>query len=312
MMMMLWVSDAYLGYNVGTGQMSVRVPDDTWMQWMTTATMMEPTGPHLKYYWRDVDQVRAQRDRWGNETTCIVAVQNEELPLTLEMSRRILDVFFSWSPHPIKAFAIGNEADAGMTPLEFSGRVLTSLRVFHEAILERGERVGSGQMMVSTPITLRMFDWEALVSPTTEWQQVLYDLVTFLVASDSPFMINVYPYLSWQGHPDMYSLEHALTGLFQHHVDRISEILRDVVRTLSLDRPPPLWITETGWSTEGAEGATLDNAYRYWKSTQDFVVTHPTIPVYWFEWIDEDLKPGSTDEHHYGVYTHYGASKFPA
>lgn len=276
-----------IGINVGTGQMSDRIPDEQWVQYFDRCSPYCPT-PDIKYYWRDAAQLDLQMSRWGNATSAILAVQNEELPFTGGQS--VVNGFDRFMPI-IRAFAIGNEADAYMTPSEFSSIVIGSLRRIRETLPRH--------IPVSTPITMRMFGWEDLRVPA-EWEEVWLELLRVLDTSESPLMVNIYPYLSWQNHQNRYTLEYALGDLLDDKLTAVRALLQQ-----NGYGHIPIWVTETGWPTGGGDGASTDHAFMYWERA-----SRTNATIYWFEWVDENRKPGPEDEHYYGLFTQDGRYKF--
>lgn len=106
---------------------------------------------------------------------------------------------------------------------------------------------------------------------------------------------------------ERYTLEYALTTLFHDKIQMIEQIQR----AHGFDHVP-LWVTETGWATDGANPnvANIPNAMAYWRMVQEYSRQYPEHRIYWFELVDENRKPGTDDEHHYGVFTEEGIFKF--
>lgn len=183
-------SAQYMGYNVATGQTSFPVDDANWIEWLSTLSSMD-APPLIKYYWRDHHQLDLQLQKWGNKTDCVLAIQNEELPLNRDDADRVLSAFAVESAAIIRGFVIGNEADAFMTPQQFASTVIDSMRTFAAATAQH-----QPGLVVSTPITMRMFSWEDM-SITPDWEDVFVELMKFLEEVHAPLMVNIYPYLSY-------------------------------------------------------------------------------------------------------------------
>ncbi|KAH7511077.1 hypothetical protein FEM48_ZijujUnG0053000 [Ziziphus jujuba var. spinosa] len=148
-------------------------------------------------------------------------------------------------------------------------------------------------------------------------QSFMIPYLQFLRETRSPFMVNVYPYLSYISNMQDISLDYALFGGADDHYSLTYSNLFDA----SLDSfvyamekegfdGIPVVVTETGWPTSGGEAASSANALVYngnvvRRSVRD--VGTPLrqgvgVEVYLFDLFDENEKVGEEYERHFGIF----------
>jgi exo-beta-1,3-glucanase (GH17 family) len=278
-----------LGVNVGIGQISdIVINDDIWISYILKYNRTSD----IKYFWRDINQLEKQRIAFPNHTSAIIAIQNNELPLTLDQSISIINLFKKYTF--IKAITVGNEFDIKLNPNEFENTVLASMNILYDTMNKLDI-----QIPITTPLTMSLFGWEDMILQN-EWEETFVNLLHFYNRTNSYLMFNIYPYLSWLNHKNLYTIEYVLSRMLSDKVNQIDKIKKEY----GYDNVK-LIVGETGWPTNGNEEANINNSYKYWKS----IVNLP-YDIYWFELLDEDLKPGSTEERYYGLFTKYGEYKF--
>lgn len=281
-----------LGINIGIGQISNSLlNDDIWLSWIKTNNITSD----IKYFWRDTNQLDKQFITYNSmqNTSAIIAIQNHELPLSIEAGLSIVNSFQKYS-NIIKAFTVGNELDSKLDPYQFNTNVINSIKNLNIAMNRQNVSIS-----ITTPLTMSILGWEEMTLQN-EWEETLLNLLDFYNQTNSYVMFNIYPYLSWLYHKDLYTLDYALTDMFSDKINQIYKIFEFYgFHNLKLI------IGETGWPTEGNDGATKNNAYLYWQTIYNL-----PYDIYWFELIDEDLKPGSNEEHYYGLFTKNGKIKF--
>ncbi|KAL5224786.1 hypothetical protein ABZP36_011425 [Zizania latifolia] len=150
-------------------------------------------------------------------------------------------------------------------------------------------------------------------------------LLAFLAKTNSPFLINAYPYFAYKADPDRVELNYVLfeanagvadpaTGL---HYDNMLHAQVDAVRaaicSANYGKPVEIQVSETGWPSQGDDdeaGATPENAARYNGNLMRLVAQGEGTPaapgdalqVYVFALFNEDMKPGPASERHYGLF----------
>ncbi|KAI4966508.1 hypothetical protein ZWY2020_040678 [Hordeum vulgare] len=157
---------------------------------------------------------------------------------------------------------------------------------------------------------------------------VLRPMLRFLADTGAPFMLNAYPFISHVGDPANVPLAYALgasdepvvrdgalayAGLFDATVDAV---------VAALEREGfggvPVAVTETGWPTAGHPAATPENAAAYNGRMAERAARgvgtprRPGAPVevFLFDLYDEDGKPGTEFERHFGIFRADGAKAY--
>jgi exo-beta-1,3-glucanase (GH17 family) len=312
------------GMNYATGQMMSQVPDDRGLSIVGTWGIRK-----LKFYWRDIAQLEQVR-RHIPDAEVAIAFQNHELwDLATDPTSalRALSPFSAYDD-VVKFVCVGNEVDTSFSPDELEQMLVKAMENSHAALMN----LGMHNVRVVTPLTMQIVGWENITPPSKtvfvdHWDPFVLSLLDFLRTTDSVFMINMYPYLSWLNHPDKYSLEYALFdgvgyvdgvytyySLLEQQIDAVHYALENAGQPLSLV------IGETGWPSEGAAGASETNACLFQNriislmtntTTRSVTKHHAPTPFYFFEAFDESLKPGDGTERHYGIAREDGNIKYP-
>lgn len=154
--------------------------------------------------------------------------------------------------------------------------------------------------------------------------QYIQPLLDFHSETNSPFLINAYPYFAYKGSPNTVSLEYVLfepnpgvtdpntnlnyDNMLYAQIDSVYAAIKAMGHT-----DIPVRISETGWPSKGDSdepGATPQNAALYNGNLLQRIAMNqgtplnPTVPidVYVFALFNEDLKPGPTSERNYGLF----------
>jgi hypothetical protein len=157
-------------------------------------------------------------------------------------------------------------------------------------------------------------------------------MLAFLAATDSFFMLNVYPFLSYEYNPNSIPLNYAVfnfpsgvldTGsnltyysLYDAQVDALISAI-SALNYSSLT----VMITETGWPSAGASSepaANYDNANAYLSNLVRATQTSAGTPLrpgqeidaYIYDLYDEDLNSGQDSNQHFGLFYANGTSKY--
>ncbi|KAJ6814893.1 putative glucan endo-1,3-beta-glucosidase 7 [Iris pallida] len=153
---------------------------------------------------------------------------------------------------------------------------------------------------------------------------VLTSILGFLSQTESPFMINPYPYFAYRDDPRPETLAYCLfqpnlgrldagtkityTNMFDAQVDAV----RSAVNAAGFPGVE-IVVAETGWPYNGdanEAGATLENAKAFTAGLVNHLRTMVGTPLmpgksvdtYFFELYDENLKGGPTSERSFGLY----------
>lgn len=154
--------------------------------------------------------------------------------------------------------------------------------------------------------------------------QYIQPILTFHEQTNSPFLINVYPYFAYKNDPNNVPLEYVLFEPNSGAIDPITNLKYDNMLYAQIDAVYSaikalnhaniqVQISETGWPSKGDEnefGATVQNAGIYHKNLIQRMQQHEGTPanpsqpldIYVFALFNENMKPGPTSERNYGLF----------
>ncbi|KAL0437033.1 UNVERIFIED_CONTAM: Glucan endo-1,3-beta-glucosidase 14 [Sesamum radiatum] len=152
----------------------------------------------------------------------------------------------------------------------------------------------------------------------------LQSILNFHAQTNSPFLINAYPFFAYKDNPDQISLSYVLFQPNPGTVDPITNLHYDNMLYAQIDSVYSaikamghtniqVKVSETGWPSKGDPnevGATPENARLYNGNLLSRIEQNqgtpakPSIPIdiFVFALFNEDLKPGPTSERNYGLY----------
>ncbi|KAK4396732.1 Glucan endo-1,3-beta-glucosidase 14 [Sesamum angolense] len=152
----------------------------------------------------------------------------------------------------------------------------------------------------------------------------LQSILNFHAQTNSPFLINAYPFFAYKDNPDQISLSYVLFQPNPGTVDPITNLHYDNMLYAQIDSVYSaikamghtniqVKVSETGWPSKGDPnevGATPENARLYNGNLLSRIDQNqgtpakPSIPIdiFVFALFNEDLKPGPTSERNYGLY----------
>eukprot|EP00253_Pinus_taeda_P016735 PITA_16735 len=151
-------------------------------------------------------------------------------------------------------------------------------------------------------------------------------ILGFLAVTDSPFMINVYPYFSYSSDPNDILIDYALflptspvvDGNLTYH-NLFDAMVDAVFSAMEVFGYPnvAIVVTESGWPSNGTNDATVSNAETYNNNFIQHVLSTAGTPKrpgqsiesFVFAMFDEDQKPGPITEQHFGLF--YPDTKLP-
>ncbi|KAG1346310.1 glucan endo-1,3-beta-glucosidase 8-like [Cocos nucifera] len=232
----------------------------------------------------------------------------------------------------IKYVAVGNEPFLKSYKGSFTSTIFPALKNIQRALDEAG--VGN---RIKATIPQNADIYSSLVNNSApsagnfrkDIRALMTKIVRYLHSKGSPFVVNIYPYLSLYQDPN-FPVDFAFfdgksrpvvdEGL--HYTNVFDANYDTLVWSLRKAGVPNMKIIvgEVGWPTDGDENANAKLAKRFYdgflKKMAGKVGT-PLRPgkleVYLFGLIDEDMKsvvPGKF-ERHWGIFTYDGRPKFP-
>ncbi|KAL2455369.1 O-Glycosyl hydrolase family 17 protein [Abeliophyllum distichum] len=163
-----------------------------------------------------------------------------------------------------------------------------------------------------------------------ELTQIMTQIVTFLNSNGSPFIVNIYPFLSLYGNSDFpqdYAFFEGTThsvidgpNVYSNAFDGNFDTLVAALGKLGFGQMP-IVVGEVGWPTDGALGANLSAAKAFNQGLVYHVLSNkgtplrpgvPPMDVYLFSLFDEGAKsvlPGNF-ERHWGIFSFDGQAKY--
>lgn len=163
-----------------------------------------------------------------------------------------------------------------------------------------------------------------------ELTQIMTQLVSFLNSNGSPFIVNIYPFLSLYGNSDFpqdYAFfdgtTHPVTdgpNVYNNAFDGNFDTLVAALSKIGYGQMPII-IGEVGWPTDGAIGANLSAARAFNQGLVNHVLRNngtplrpgvPPMDIYLFSLLDEGAKstlPGNF-ERHWGIFSFDGQAKY--
>lgn len=164
---------------------------------------------------------------------------------------------------------------------------------------------------------------------------IMKPILQFLNKTQSPFMVNLYPYLTYKEtneipldfalfteNPSLFYTDRNTGLVYRNLFDILVDALNTAAASLGF-HDLTLVVTETGWPTNGYENdnaASLDNARLFNQRLIKHVMRVPVagtpmrpgvpVMVYLFALFDEDLKVGEPTENHWGLFYANGSKKY--
>ena len=220
---------------------------------------------------------------------------------------------------------------------EFSSTLLPAMKNLYKSL--RKHKLHK-QIKVSTTNSLAVlairFPPSLAVFQESIAETVIRPVLSFLSKTRSPFMVNLYPYLTFKeipyipldfalfsGNSKSFNFTDSTTGLtYTNLFDLLVDSLNSAAYSLGF-RDLELVVTETGWPSEGGDGDGAASMH-YAAVFNQKLVNHvngvpikgtplrPGYPVvtYIFALFDEDLKEGAPTERHWGLFYANGTQKY--
>ncbi|XP_061359639.1 glucan endo-1,3-beta-glucosidase-like [Gastrolobium bilobum] len=276
----------------------------------------------MRIYYPDEDALKALR---GSNIELILDVAKETL-----QSLTDANVATDWvnkyvTPYSqdvkFKYIAVGNEIHPGDNEAQY---ILPAMQNIQNAISSSNLQ---GQIKVSTAIDSSLIDKsyppnDGIFSDNAS--PYIKPIISFLVNNGAPLLANVYPYFAYANNQQSISLAYALftqqgdndvgyQNLFDAMLDSIYAALEKVGAS-NLE----IVVSESGWPSEGGDGATNENAATYYAN----LINHAKggsgtpkrpggpIETYLFAMFDENKKPGAETERHFGLFSPDKAAKY--
>ncbi|XP_028765997.1 glucan endo-1,3-beta-glucosidase 5 [Neltuma alba] len=228
----------------------------------------------------------------------------------------------------IKFVAVGNEPFLK----SFDGSYLKSTLPAMQNIQEAIEDAGLGdQVKVTVPLNADVYESHSNMPSDGDFRSDIHDLmlqvVRFLNDKKSPFLVNIYPFLSLYQSQDFprdfafFDGGRTITDNNTQYTNVFDANFDTLVWSLKKAGFPDTKIVvgEVGWPTDGDKNANPNNAKRFnqgflkkMASKKGTPLHREPIEAYLFSLFDEDLKsidPGNF-ERHWGIFRFDGVPKY--
>ncbi|PWA41295.1 glycosyl hydrolase superfamily protein [Artemisia annua] len=223
----------------------------------------------------------------------------------------------------ITCITVGNEVLGGPDPT-LAPFLVTAMKAMYQALVNLGL---NSQVYVTTAHSLQIMKTSFPPSNGAfrdEYYQYIQPILSFHAQTNSPFLINAYPYFAYKSDPKNVPLDYLLFEPNVGSVDPNTNLKYDNMLYAQIDAvyagikalghtDVQVRISETGWPSKGdvdEPGATVENAGIYNRNLlqrlqqEQGTPAHPSqrIDVYVFALFNENMKPGPTSERNYGLY----------
>ncbi|XP_030504591.2 glucan endo-1,3-beta-glucosidase 12 [Cannabis sativa] len=271
----------------------------------------------------------------------IVAVENQHV-FNLSSDTSFADQWFTTRLAPfipatsVVAIVVGNEylttTDDGVPD---PASLLRAIKNLHSVLVSRGL---NRKIKVTTPHSMAVLASSFPPSSSTfapNLAQSMESLLDFLADTNSPFMVNAYPYFAYRDNPETVDLQYALLGnssgggvrdpkgyIYYNMLDAQIDAVRSAINALGFgNRTIKITVSESGWPSKGDAGdiaATKENAKIYntrlieraQSSKGTPMKPRDKIDIFVFALFNENKKKGGTTERNFGMFNGDGSKVY--
>ncbi|KAG8385915.1 hypothetical protein BUALT_Bualt03G0094700 [Buddleja alternifolia] len=229
----------------------------------------------------------------------------------------------------IKYVAVGNEPFLTSYSGQFQSYVVPAMINIQQS-LAKANLAGTVKLVVPCNADAYVSNVPSQGAFRPELTQIMTQLVTFLNTNGSPFVVNIYPFLSLYQNTDFpqdYAFFEGSThplmdgpNVYYNAFDGNFDTLISALSKLGFPQMP-IVIGEIGWPTDGAVSANITAAKAFNQGLVKNVLSNKGTPlrpgvgpmdVYLFSLLDEGAKsvlPGNF-ERHWGIFSFDGQAKY--
>ncbi|KAL1320425.1 hypothetical protein HN51_065144 [Arachis hypogaea] len=230
----------------------------------------------------------------------------------------------------IRYVAVGNEPFLSTYNGQFQNLVMPAVLNVQQSLVKANL---AGYVKIVVPCNADAYESASLPSQGAfrpELTQIITQLVQFLNSNGSPFVVNIYPFLSLYDNGDFpqdYAFfegtTHSVTdgsNVYTNAFDGNYDTLVAALSKLGYGQMP-IVIGEIGWPSDGAIGANITAARVFNQGLIRHIMSNkgtplrpnsPPVDVYIFSLLDEGAKstlPGNF-ERHWGIFSFDGQAKY--
>ncbi|XVF16845.1 hypothetical protein REPUB_Repub10bG0067100 [Reevesia pubescens] len=272
----------------------------------------------------------------GSGIQVMVGIPNEMLA-TLSSSpaaadlwiRQNVSTYIGKGDADIRYIAVGNEPFLTSYAGQFQSYVVPALANLQQS-LARANLAGYIKLVVPCNADAYEANIPSQGAFRPELTQIMTQLVSFLNSNGSPFIVNIYPFLSLYGNSDFpqdYAFFEGTThpvidggNTYTNAFDGNFDTLVAALSKIGYGQMP-IVIGEVGWPTDGVVGANLTAARVFNQGLINHVISNkgtplrpgvPPMDIYLFSLLDEGAKstlPGNF-ERHWGIFSFDGQAKY--
>ncbi|KAK8672753.1 hypothetical protein V6N13_111116 [Hibiscus sabdariffa] len=272
----------------------------------------------------------------GSGIQVMVGIPNEMLAALSSSSaaadlwvRQNISTYVGKGGADIRYIAVGNEPFLTSYADQFQSYVVPAMVNLQQSLV-RANLAGYIKLVVPCNADAYEANVPSEGAFRPELTQIMTQLVSFLNQNGSPFVVNIYPFLSLYGNSDFpqdYAFFEGTThpvmdgaNTYTNAFDGNFDTLVAALSKLGYGNMP-IVIGEIGWPTDGAVGANLTAARVFNQGLIKHVLSNkgtplrPNVPpmdVYLFSLLDEGAKstlPGNF-ERHWGIFSFDGQAKY--
>ncbi|XP_074270179.1 glucan endo-1,3-beta-glucosidase 5 [Silene latifolia] len=237
--------------------------------------------------------------------------------------------FLAHPPPDIRYVAVGNEPFLSSYAGQFQSYVVPALVNLQQSLV-KANLARSVKLVVPCNADAYESSLPSQGAFRTDLTPIITQLLSFLNSYASPFVVNIYPFLSLYGNSD-FPQDYAFFGGTNHPVIDGSNVYYNAfdgnydTLVAALDRigygQMPILIGEVGWPTDGAISANITAARAFNQGLVNHLLSNkgtplrpgsPPLDVYLFGLLDEGEKntlPGNF-ERHWGIFSFDGQAKY--
>ncbi|KAF2288807.1 hypothetical protein GH714_014313 [Hevea brasiliensis] len=239
-------------------------------------------------------------------------------------------LYFFFIPNNGRYVAVGNEPFLSSYSGQFQSYVVPALLNLQQS-LAKANLAGYVNLVVPCNADAYESSLPSQGAFRPDLTEIMTQLVSFLNSNGSPFIVNIYPFLSLYGSTDFpqdYAFfegsAHPVTdgpNVYYNAFDGNFDTLVAALNKLGYGQMP-IVIGEVGWPTDGAISANLTAARAFNQGLINHVLSNkgtplrpgiPPMDIYLFSLLDEGAKsilPGSF-ERHWWIFSCDGQAKYP-